>query len=152
MYPPVLQIYNDPLTVHDKPIKYLGYYLSFNLNTNYYINYIIKKASFAFHTLRLALKCVKHVQIKSYFVIIQSCIISILHYCNIFLLNSTKKEINIINIFYHKLLRYSWCCGSCTIDDCTFLQVNQVYIKMLDTSILHIGAEHTCTKNNQSII
>ena len=47
--PPQLYLYNKRNIPSDKPIKYLGYYHSYNLNRMYHINYTIKKANHAFH-------------------------------------------------------------------------------------------------------
>ena len=93
-----------------KPIKYLGFYLSYNLNEIYHINYIIKKATFSFYCIQKATKNIKKITTKTYFILIKSCVLSILFYCSIFLLTATKKEIKILNIFYNKILRYL--CGA----------------------------------------
>ena len=108
--PPELFLYDTKIVYYDKPIKYLGYYLSHNLNKLYHINHIIKKANYALHLIQIGFKNIKNVNINAYFLIIKSCVMQIIYYCDIFLLTATQKELNILNIFYNKILRYL--CGA----------------------------------------
>ena len=51
--PPTINLYNEPITPYEMPIKYLGFYLSHNLSKIYHINCIIQKTNVAFHTIRI---------------------------------------------------------------------------------------------------
>ena len=103
---PELYLYTDPIIYQKKPIKYLGYYLSKNLNKVYHINYVIKKANFALYSTRLGLRGIKGVKAIIYFLIIKACVLSMLDYCSIMLISATKHELGVLRIFYNKVLRY----------------------------------------------
>ena len=104
--PPILYLKSKLIEQETKPIKYLGYYLSYNLNKQYYINYIIKKASFSFFSICRAIKNIKNIKTKTYHMIIKACVLSILSYANIFLITATQRELKTLKVFYNKILRY----------------------------------------------
>ena len=102
---PKLYLYDKLLQYTDKPVKYLGFYLSYNLNYTYHINSKIKKASYALNTIRNGLRKIKQVKSIVIFSIIKACVIPIIHYGSIIMTNLTKKEIKLYDIFHHKILR-----------------------------------------------
>ena len=106
MSPPVLYLHDKQLSLQTKPIKYLGYNLSYNLNQMYHINYLIKRANYSFSSVRSGLKYIKHVNMKTYILIIKVCVIPIITYCDIFLQVTTKAEIKVLQTFYNKILRF----------------------------------------------
>ena len=103
-------LYDEPIELQTSPVKYLGYHLSYNLNKLYHINYTIKKANTAFYYIKTGLKNINNVNADIYFKIIISCIISILSYCDIFLITATKHELSVFKMFHNRLLRYL--CGA----------------------------------------
>ena len=107
----VFYLYKEEKIVFcQEAIKYLRYYLSYTLNKTHQINYIIKKATFSFRSLRKTFKDVKNLKIKTYFSIIKSSVFSILSHCDILLIKVSQTELKPLRIFHHKILRYL--CGA----------------------------------------
>ena len=104
--PPASSLYGEKLQCENGPIKYLGFYLSYNLNKIYHLNHIIKKANYSLHLIRISLGSIYGIKVDVYFKLIKTCVLSTLSYCNIFLINANKQELKIHRILHNKILWY----------------------------------------------